>query len=80
MRAAPGAHSPYVVAGRVAADTLYIVVPGLVPGTHVHPQARPLPAHTAMPQDVDGRDKPGHDVRGGTPIAAMPPCGSDAAV
>ena len=34
---------------------------GGVPGTHVPPPARPLPAHTAMPQDVDGRDKPGHD-------------------
>ena len=37
---------------------------GGVPGTHVPPPTRPLPAHTAMPQDVDGRDKPGHDELG----------------
>jgi len=28
------------------------VLPGLVPGIHVHPFVR---------RDVDGRDKPGHD-------------------
>jgi hypothetical protein len=33
-----------------------IVMPGLVPGIHVFPSAR----H----QDVDGRDKPGHDEEG----------------
>ena len=34
------------------------VMPGLVPGIHVPPPARPRPAHTAMPQDVDGRNPP----------------------
>ena len=38
-----------------------------VPGIHVPPPARPLPAHTAMPQDVDARNKPGHDGRGTPP-------------
>ena len=42
------------------ANTPY-VMPGLVPGIHVPPPARPLPAHTAMPQDVDARNKSGHD-------------------
>ena len=40
------------------------VMPGLVPGIHVPPPARPLPAHTAMVQDVDGRNKSGHDDKG----------------
>ena len=26
-----------------------VVMPGFVPGTHVGPPPRPLPAHTAMP-------------------------------
>ncbi|MGJ5082195.1 hypothetical protein [Bradyrhizobium sp. HKCCYLS3013] len=30
----------------------FSVMPGLVPGIHVFPR---------MPNDVDGRDKPGHD-------------------
>ncbi|GLH81884.1 hypothetical protein SSBR45G_67930 [Bradyrhizobium sp. SSBR45G] len=33
----------------------YSVMPGLVPGIHVTPKT---------PDDVDGRDKPGHDVVG----------------
>jgi hypothetical protein len=33
-------------------DSLSIVMPGLVPGIHVFAVAK---------QDVDGRDKPGHD-------------------
>ena len=37
------------------------VMPGLVPGIHVGPPPRPLPARTAMPRDVDGRNKSGHD-------------------
>ena len=45
------------------------VMPGLVPGIHVPPPARPRPAHTAMPQDVDGRNPgldpgAGHDDKG----------------
>ena len=36
---------------------------GLVPGIHVHPPAHPLPAHAAMPQHVDARNKSGHDGR-----------------
>ncbi len=40
------------------------VMPGLVPGIHVPPPPRPLPARTAMPQDVDARNKSGHDERG----------------
>ena len=38
-----------------------IVMPGLVPGIHVEPPPRSLRARTAMPQDVDGRNKSGHD-------------------
>ena len=34
---------------------------GLVPGIHVPPPPRPLPARTTMPQDVDARNKSGHD-------------------
>jgi hypothetical protein len=37
------------------------VMPGLVPGIHV--------LSSSIKEDVDGRDKPGHD----GPIAAMPP-------
>ena len=40
------------------------VMPGLVPGIHAHPPARPRTARTAMPQDVDARNKSGHDDRG----------------
>ena len=55
------------------------VMPGLVPGIHVPPPHRPLTAHAAMPQDVDARNKSGHD-GGGTaasrqrdfPIASLP--------
>ncbi len=36
-------------------------MPGLVPGIHVPPPPRPRPARTAMPQDVDARNKSGHD-------------------
>ncbi len=43
----------------------FVVMPGLVPGIHVRPPARPLPACTAMPQDVDARNKSGHDAVGG---------------
>jgi hypothetical protein len=35
-----------------AAPTHCVVMPGLVPGIHVFGSAK---------QDVDGRDKPGHD-------------------
>ena len=45
------------------APTSHIVVPGLVPGIHVPPQAHPLPAHTATPQYVDARNQSGHDER-----------------
>ena len=41
---------------------------GGLPAIHVPPPAHPLRAHTAMPQDVDARNKSGHDEkRGGTP-------------
>ena len=47
---------------------------GLVPGIHVPPSARPLRAHTAMPQDVDARNKSRHDEkRGGTLRASSKP-------
>ena len=36
-------------------------MPGLVPGIHVAPPPRLCPARTAMPQDVDARNKSGHD-------------------
>ena len=52
-----------------------IVMPGLVPGIHVGPPPRPLPARTATPRDVDGRNKSGHDVGGdvgGTGAATEP--------
>ena len=39
------------------------VMPGLVPGIHAPLPPRPLPARTAMPQDVDARNKSGHDDR-----------------
>ncbi len=35
-----------------ATPASYSVMPGLVPGIHVAPRA---------PDDVDGRDEPGHD-------------------
>jgi hypothetical protein len=35
------------------AQKLFTVMPGLVPGIHVF--------HHVNAQDVDGRDKPGHD-------------------
>ncbi len=38
-----------------------IVMPGLVPGIHVGPPLRSLPARTSMRQDVDGRNESGHD-------------------
>ncbi len=44
-------------------------MPGLVPGIHVPPPLRPRPARTAMPQDVDARNKSGHDGRG---VAGLP--------
>jgi hypothetical protein len=37
-----------------AAANCFLVMPGLVPGIHVFLDA-------AAKQDVDGRDKPGHD-------------------
>jgi hypothetical protein len=37
--------------------SLSVVMPGLVPGTHVF---------RATKQDVGGRDKPGHDALGGS--------------
>ena len=48
---------------------------GLVPGIHVGPPPRSLPARTAMPRDVDGRNKSGHDGWGddGGTGAAGPP-------
>ncbi len=42
----------------------FVVMPGLVPGIHVPPPLGPRPARTAMPQDVDTRNKSGHDVWG----------------
>ncbi len=39
----------------------HVVMAGLVPAIHVPPPPRPLPACTAMPQDVDARNKSGHD-------------------
>ena len=50
---------------RALARRLHHVMPGLVPGIHVPPAARPLPARTATPQDVDARNKSGHDERSG---------------
>ena len=47
----------------VLRHALFVVMPGLVPGIHVPLPVRPLPAHTAMPQDVDTRNKSGHDGR-----------------
>jgi amidase len=46
---------------RTAGTTLehHSVMPGLVPGIHVLPQK----------EDVDGRDKPGHDAEGGSPFS-----------
>jgi hypothetical protein len=44
-------------------ENLTIVMPGLVPGIHV---LLPL-----CRQDVDGRDKPGHDSRAGCRAARM---------
>ncbi len=38
-----------------------VVMPGLVPGIHAFPPVRPLPVRTATPQDVDTRNKSGHD-------------------
>ena len=49
-----------------AAPAPPVVMPGLVPGIHVGPPPRPLPARTAMPRDVDGRNKSGHDGGGVT--------------
>ena len=37
--------------------SLPVVMPGVVPGIHSPPLPRPLPARTAMPQDVDARNK-----------------------
>jgi hypothetical protein len=37
-----------------ASANCFLVMPGLAPGIHVFPNA-------ATNQDVDGRDKPGHD-------------------
>jgi len=42
------------------------VMPGLVPGIHVLRPVRPFPAHTAMPQDVDTRNKSGYDDKKGS--------------
>ena len=39
----------------------HVVMPGLVPGIPVVPPPRPLRARTATPQDVDARNKSGHD-------------------
>ena len=52
----------------------HFVMPGLVPGIHVPPPPRPRPARTAMPQDVDARNKSGHDggrKRGSVPVAGI---------
>ena len=54
-----------------AARDVSSVMPGLVPGIHVPPPFRPLPARTAMSQDVDARNKSGHDDMG-TDRAACP--------
>jgi len=43
---------------------------GLVPGIHAPPPLRPRPARTAMPQDVDTRNKSGHDGRN---VVGLPP-------
>ncbi len=45
----------------IAIPASHFVMPGLVPGIHVPPPPRPFPARTAMPQDVDARNKSGHD-------------------
>ena len=50
-----------VVAARWNSAAPLTVLPGLVPAIHVGPPPRTLPARTAMPQDVDGRNKSGHD-------------------
>ena len=40
-----------------SATAPFVVMPELVPGIHVPPPPRPRPARTAMPQDVDARNK-----------------------
>ena len=57
------ADHPRVFLSRLRNNKTTFVMPGLVPGIHVHPPAHPLPAHAAMPQDVDARNKSGHDGR-----------------
>ena len=58
------AHWRFHVAVPSVAPLSPTVMPGLVPGIHVPPLPRPSPARTAMPQDVDARNKSGHDEEG----------------
>ena len=44
---------------------------GTSPGIHVPPSPRPRPVRTAMPQDVDARNKSGHDDMGTGRASAM---------
>ncbi len=48
-------------------------MPGLVPGIHVPPPPRPRPARSTMPQDVDARNKSGHDGWGERRTGECPP-------
>ncbi len=50
-----------------------IVMPGLDPGIHVGRPPGSLPARTAMPRDVDGRNESGHDRRGAEPAPESKP-------
>jgi hypothetical protein len=45
---------------RIALTSTHTVMPGLVPGIHV------LLSKGRRKEDMDGRDKPGHDERGST--------------
>jgi amino acid adenylation domain-containing protein/non-ribosomal peptide synthase protein (TIGR01720 family) len=56
------AQAPVVLTTAALAERLPSVMPGLVPGIHVF-------AVGARGQDVDGRDKPGHDGRRGATAA-----------
>ncbi len=60
----PRITGPYTLSAKVKPDSN-----DLVPGIHVPPPPRPCPVRTAMPQDVDARNKSGHD--GGGTVAGV---------
>ena len=45
-------------------SSMTLTLSGLVPGIHAGPPPRPFPPRAATPQDVDARNKSGHDVVG----------------